>query len=524
MAVTKHNICEDAADDIAKVASGAGISFIGSIAGKCLWFVCQVIIARSFGAEVFGLYILGLVVLKFSGLLARLGLHAGAMRFVSIYRNDNPSKVKGTIISATLISFINGILIGGIVYVSAGFIAETIFHNPVLTDIIKTFAVCIPFISTITIITTVSRGFQTTKYSVYIKDIIQPSVNIVLIILFILLEVSFFWIVNAYVISHLIALLAGFCFVARQFPGIKERTLKPIYETKKLLNYSAPLLFNGFLIFLIVWTDKIMLGCMKTVADVGIYCAATQIPLLLLLVLRASTSIYAPSVAEMHHQNQMKRLERLFKTTTRWVFLLTLPATIILIFSAREVMTIFGSEYVKVGAPVLIVLGIAQFINCITGGVASTLSMTGKQHIEMSNSLVMVIINIILNYFLIPMYGSLGAAIATGVSIVSINLIRLLEVYIIYKIHPYNMGYIHGIASGIITVIILHLLGNHMPVHSNVMGFSLNTLVVGVIFVTSFFIMGRSDEDRFLFDRLMNKFNFKMHISKILMLTNAKGE
>ena len=317
MTVTQQNISEENAADIKKIAKGAGTFFIGSAIGRVLWVICQVIIARILGPEIFGLYILGLIVSKISAQLSRLGLQGGAMRFVSIYRNDNPSKVKGTIISATLISLVIGTLMGVIVYFSAGFISENIFHNTALTDIIKLFTLCIPFLTTMIVISSVSRGFHTTKYSVTIVQVIQPSVNILLVFIFILFNLDIFGVIISFIISHAIATLAGFYFITKQFPGIKEKTLKPVFETKKLLKYSLPLLVSGFLLFLMSWIDVLMLGCIKSSTDVGIYRAASQIPLLLLLILRAFGSIYAPAIAELDHHDQLKRVENLLKNSTR---------------------------------------------------------------------------------------------------------------------------------------------------------------------------------------------------------------
>lgn len=510
---TPQTLSEESAKDIEKVAKGAGISLIGSVTGRGLWFLCQLIIARFFGAEIFGLYILGLTVLKMTYLLASFGLQTGAMRFVSIYRKDDPSKVKGTIISASLISFFNGILIGGIIYISAGFISILIFDKPELTEIIKNFALCLPFIAAMMVIAEMSKGFHTTKNSVYIKDIIQPGANIAFVLMFILLDFGISGVISAYIISHIIAVFAGYCFIARQFPGIKKKTLKPVYENKKLLIYSTPLMLSGFLIFFISWTDILMLGMLKTSIEVGIYRAASQMPIIFTMILTASNSIYAPTIAEMYHLDQIKRMERIFKTTTRWVFSLTLPVALILIFSAKEVMSIFGPDFIKTGGQVLIVLTIAQFINCITGGVGYTLNMTGKQNVEMVNSIVLVAVNIVLNYFLIPIYGSLGAAVATGVSIVAINFIRLFEVYMFYRIHPYNMEYIQGIVSGMIAVSALFLAGKHLSGYSRLVS---NSLITGVIFITFLAITGIRDEDKLFFATLGEKLN--MRIFKRLFL------
>lgn len=514
MSSTHQDISADSTNDIKKVAKGAGISFIGSAFGRGLFFAAQLIIARFFSVEIFGLYTLGLVVVRITELIARLGLHSGGMRFVSIYRKDDHGRLKGVLINAFLLSFGSGIVMGGIVYLCASVIADTIFHKPALVEVIKAFAMCVPFMASMTVVAMSTQGFQTTKYSVLIRDIIQPSVNIVLLAFFILFGLHIFWVINAFVISHAIALFAGFYFITQQFPAIKKKSLKPIFETRKLLGYSTPLLFCGFLGFIMQWADIIMLGLMKASAEVGIFRAASQMPTFFMLALNASNSIYAPSIAEMFNRGQTQQMENIFKTSTRWVFLMTLPISLIIVFSAREVMTIFGSNYIEVGAPVLIILTIAQFINSVTGGVAFTLAMTGKQKIEMFNSLAMVIINIALNYFFIPIYGSYGAAIATGISIAAINLIRLLEVYFLFGIHPYNMSYIQGVLSGFISVIVLYFLLIYLSTYSNAIKLISNSFAVTAIFITCYIIKGINSEDKLVFNALAKKFRPKIRISR----------
>ncbi len=162
----------------------------------------------------------------------------------------------------------------------------------------------------------------------------------------------------------------------------------------------------------------------------------------------------------------------------------------------------------------LVVLSVAQFINCITGGVGFTLSMTGKQYLEMYNSIAMVLINIVLNYFLIPEYGAMGAAIATSISIIAINLVRLAEVYIFYKIHPYSTDYFRGIICGVVAVIVLLIIRRHLPSDSHLIMLLSNSLVIAIIFVAGFSYNGFSEEDRLLFAALSGKFKIKSTLRK----------
>jgi len=139
----------------------------------------------------------------------------------------------------------------------------------------------------------------------------------------------------------------------------------------------------------------------------------------------------------------------------------------------------------------------------------------------------MVVVNIALNYFLIPVYGCLGAAIATSISVSAINLLGLLEVYIIYKIQPYNTGYIQGIVCGAIAGFALHfldtyvlineylLINNYLLNHPILVRLVSNSLIVSIIFVVGFIIKGITEEDRFIFDAVAKKFKFRMRVSRV---------
>lgn len=495
--------------DRLKAAKGAGASLIGSFVGRGLWFLSQVIIARFFGAETFGLYILGITIVKITELLARFGLHTGSMRFVSIYRKGALGRLKGILLSAYSISFINGVFIGGIVYLFAEFLSGSVFHKPELSDVIKYFSLCVPFMSSMMVIAISSRGFHTTKYDVYIREIIQPAANISFIIIFLFLDFGIFAIINAFIISHMIALIVGLYFITLEFPGIKDSIIIPVFEAKALFAYSVPLVFGELLLFLMRWTDIIMVGIFMSPSDVGMYRAASQIPLFLTLILMASNSMYAPMIADMHHHGQLKRFESIFKTTTRWVFLITLPLALIIIFSAKEIISLFGRDFIENGVPVLMVLTVAQFINCTTGGVGFTLTMTGKQNIELINSSALLILNILLNYMFIPLYGALGAATATAISISLVNFLRLMEVYFIFRIHPYNKSYIKGLFSGGIGVVILFVLGWIVQESSNLERFFMNSIAIGITFGVTFLISGIDEEDRFIFRVLSNRLTRK---------------
>ena len=492
--------------DIRKVVKGAGTTLVGSSIGKGLFFLTQILIARLLGVEAFGLYSLGFAVIRIAELISRLGLSMGGMRFISVYKNTDQSRLKGVIILSISISFLSAIVIGGTLYFLSEFIARTIFHKPELAGALGAFSISVPFIAGMTVISSLFQGFHTTKYTVYVRDFVQPVSNMVLIFLFYFNGLGLKGVIYAFTLSHLVAFITGFPFLRKLFPQFLRRDIKPAYEFKNLISYSIPLLFVGFLHYFLSWTDTLMLGFLGSTQDVGIYRAASQVPFLMTFFLFASNSIYSPLAADIYANGEMQRLTKLFQTTTRWIVYATVPIFIYLIFTAKEVMIFFGKDYVEIGSLVLITFSVGQLVNCIVGGAGFTLTMTGKQNVELINSISLVILNIALNWWLIPEYGAIGAAISSSASAIIINVARCLEIFSLYRISPYTKPILKMFFPTIICVVILLILRDSF--FSNVK-LLVNMFLTVSIFLTSIYFLMLAEEDRYLINIFKNKLSRK---------------
>jgi len=105
-----------------------------------------------------------------------------------------------------------------------------------------------------------------------------------------------------------------------------------------------------------------------------------------------------------------------------------------LILLFREtILGIFGIEFLN-GETALVIIGCGVLISSISGNVDQILNMTNSHKILRNITFFCFMVNVILNYFLIPVYGINGAAIASLITNVLINAICL---YYIKK----NLGF-----------------------------------------------------------------------------------
>ena len=122
---------------------------------------------------------------------------------------------------------------------------------------------------------------------------------------------------------------------------------------------------------------------------------------------------------------------------------------------SENLMALFGSQYVA-SSNILVILTIATFFQAVFGVAAPTLSMTGHTKLVLYNTLSVFVINLLLNSFLIPMMGPVGAAFSTLISLILIGIVRVIQVQYILKINFFSIKLIKPfVASGITTTLLL---------------------------------------------------------------------
>ena len=101
----------------------------------------------------------------------------------------------------------------------------------------------------------------------------------------------------------------------RQEPGALAR----------LGRYAGPRAPAALFSQLLFWTDLFVLTRYVTDLQVGIYSAALRAGQVIVLFLTSVSLMFSPFVADLHNKGETERLDKLFKTLTRWTIVATLP-------------------------------------------------------------------------------------------------------------------------------------------------------------------------------------------------------
>lgn len=237
--------------------------------------------------------------------------------------------------------------------------------------------------------------------------------------------------------SILFALYASYIFSIIIYVIQLRKKIKKIEFNLGFLKYSLPLLLASFLGVIIDRIDVLMIGNMLDHKSVGIYQVATQISGVLLTILFIFNTVYAPKISQLYHSNKNDEIKKLYIKSTRVLFIIGFTFLLFIIFFKTFILQIFGEELIE-GETALLFRVIAQVINVSVGSVWVMLSMTGNPKAQMYVNLLACLVNIVLNYLFIPIYGIDGAGLSTMISIGLANIIGYIMVCNKFKLKVYK--------------------------------------------------------------------------------------
>ena len=487
---------------LGKIAKGAGVVFLGTMAGMFLAFIIRVVIVRYITLEEYGLYSLALVLSSLFTTVSILGLEEGSTRYIAYFRSRNKMRnVENTICSSLLITVITGLVSFITLFFFSDIISEKIFHCPRLTLPLKIFSASIPFGVLISIFTSFFRGFDDVKPRVYFQEIIRNVLFILLLILVISLHLPYLGVFYSYLISIVTVCVLFGLYALRKLPcsPINKSCLNIAGLTtgKKLLFFSFPLLGATMLNMLMNWTDTLMIGFFETPDVVGLYNGALPLARLILLALTSAGFIYVPIISGLYSMKLISEIKKTYQILGKWVYSVTLPLFFIFFLFPETVLgNLFGPEYSTAGL-VLRLLSLGFMFHVFLGLNGLSLMVLGEPYFLLLTSFIGGLGNIILNYILIPPYGIMGAAIASLLSYAMVNILNSIKLYQLAGIHPFTKSYIKTCGISLILILISYAL--QITYHFNFWMLIPLTGAFIVVYAIALYLTGSYDEE----DRIM---------------------
>lgn len=384
------------------------ITFTRQISNIVIGMLLLSVLGKYLGDEGFGDYTLLTLFPTVLLTFLTLGVNTSTIYFVSREEVDLNTVFNNNIIIGTLLSIIS-VLVG---LVAVIFFSEQLFKDTPLS-LVYLSLLAVPFLFLREYFQTVFQGLQ--DFKAYNTLMVQNQLSILsfAVIFVILLDYGLKGALSAFILGNAITVITMiYKLVSHHSVSFKWNSFSWIYF-KKSVNYGLKAHVSNFASFLNYRTVVFILGYFSTGSAVGRYSAAMNLGERLSIFAVSFSSVLYPKISSTNSEVDRNRITSI---VSRNVFLITIiMAMVAFVLSDFIVYTIFNKSFTE--TPLLLKIMLPGFaLLAVEKVLSNDIAGRGKPELNMWLSIYNVIFNVILNLFMVPAFGVIGAAISTTIT------------------------------------------------------------------------------------------------------------
>ncbi|KXJ53073.1 MAG: hypothetical protein AXW17_07110 [Colwellia sp. Phe_37] len=418
------------------------VSFCLKILGMLVSYASVLWIANYYGAAELGRYTLATTILGIAILVPKFGLDQSLVRIIGeLFIKGNLGELLSVFKKAIALAFVLSGFISTLLYLDAQEISIWI-GSPKSESTIVNISYAVTPMVLLTIFSAAVQGLKKTyRYTIMVSVLVPGFFLIALVVKeYLAVEVDS---VELYVWSVFLSAFVGFIICYRLISFKHSRIKSERYLFKDIVKTSFPMLLSTSFMMIMTWADIIMLSYYNTESEIGVYSAAQRVAALTSVTLMVINAIAAPKYVQFYIAKDMLGFAKYARQSTKLMFYTSLPILILIFSIPKTIMLVFGEEFVS-GLYVLLFMGVAQAVNSMSGSVGYIMQMTDNQKMFQRVIFVAAILNIFLNYKLIPLYGINGAAFASMVSLIFWNVALVIIIKIKLGFYTLYVPFLDG--------------------------------------------------------------------------------
>jgi O-antigen/teichoic acid export membrane protein len=420
-------------DDIVRSLGKSGaVVFLGTFLELGIALFAKLLIARELAPGNYGEVTVGLTILTVTAIVSRLGFDTGIPRNAPRYEKADR---RGVFVSALQLNVLVSVSLAVGLFLTAGPLADFL-NNPQLRPVLRVISVGVPAIPLMRVSLSGTQAVGRSSPKVIVQNLTHPLTRIALVSAVVVFGASPVLVAGAYVASNWAGALAALYFLIRYTPILNGATgWTPKY--REMLVFSLPLMATTGLSFILGNTDTLMLQYLQGSVDVGVYDIGYTIAQMLSVGLGSLSYLFLPNISDLHAEERWTEVTHLYKLVTKWIAFVTVPPYLIVTYFPERVISVFGSEYVD-GSIYLVILASSYFVMAVSGPNKRALSAFGETRYILYVNIFTAGLNVILNLTLIVAIGTVGAAIASTISLVAVHILYCYRLYSAYDITPFS--------------------------------------------------------------------------------------
>ncbi|MBN1121006.1 MAG: oligosaccharide flippase family protein [Anaerolineae bacterium] len=378
---------------------------MGDFARMLFGLLSTTIAARFLAEEVFGAFVVLNVVAVFLAESSNLGLGSSIVKFVTSTKDERriESLINSTLSFQLMIIIVVSVLTFFIReplsnLFKAGVVLDSFIFLPMMYAMESLYRTLRPALESLFL-------FKNTAIAESISSISNALFTILFVIVF---DMDMEGLVYAKIIS--LGLAAGFAYLSLP---IKKKLQLQFAPLKEMLIFGFPLQLNQMLTFFYQRLDTIMIGLLLGPAQIAYYEIARRIPDSLSSAYQSFRSVYFPVMASAFARDEYDEASKIINAATRLIsFVMILGALIAALFGHELITLLFSDRYSSSVLPfILLMIGLA--ITMVNYTLGNALVAVGESNKPVIVNTTHTVIGLAANWLFIPIFGTVGAALAT---------------------------------------------------------------------------------------------------------------
>lgn len=402
------------------------------IIGVVTLFGFSLFLTHNYDPKIIGQFDFIRMVLLVLSSICVLGTDQSILYFTGILKSTNETEKLKAIYKKIIVIILALCLLMLLIFFVIGQNRINLFFNDKSTYLLMAKAIIALFFYSITLFNTETiRALD----KIYVAELFRNtfkyvSVIIGAVVLFYYHQETY--LVDTFLIGFLALSIITTIIIFRLFKKQKDDSIM-LNDTNPftysfIAHKSYPMAISNLAIFLMMTFDVVFLKKFKGDETVAYYAVAMKLVSILFMINNSVYISVSLKIAQLYTDKNRTELLKALKHSARIIVLLTVPVVLFVCLFSENILYFFGENYTQ-GKQALLILMMGQLMASFFGVSAIYLNMTGRQSIFQIVLIFAVLVNLILNIILIPIYSLTGAAIAFVSSLLFWNIVTAIIIY-----------------------------------------------------------------------------------------------
>lgn len=444
-----------------KLVRGSLIILIGNIIFRIGGYFYRFLMAILLGPTAYG--ILG-ITLPFQGIFQTLsagGLPPAIAKYVAEYEAvDEKDMARHTIYTALKIMVFLGLFFGVLmIFVVAPWLAYDYLGKPAALVPLQIVGLITPFSVIVGAFRGAFQGVYKMEYIVYTRAVEQLGM-ILFATAFVLIGLSTVGALWGTVLGYSLSVVAAIYIFKFHMKKFMPEASKNFEFTRRdelklagtLVKFSIPVIITAIAEMLIYNICTIVMGRFLTFDDIGFFAAADPIARLPLIISVSIATTILPASSEAFKLKDIDMLQKYVSQAYKYSLLFVVPMCVGLALFASPTLRIlyFKNPAYVAGASALAILSIGMTFYSIFAISTSVIQGIGNPRIPMYILVGGAVVTAILNWWLVPIMGIAGGALATSIACLLMMIPCIYFVFRLTKTRPPTSAVVKIIVASII--------------------------------------------------------------------------